>query len=157
MDETLYLLNFALLFTHQVDSAYWKEWEMFRLPGGLQLNLALNFGLLVVALAGFWLLLDGAAAGYGFALALAAGGVVAFALHSAFLVRGHPAFRTPASLLLLAATLPVSLLQAAFALAHLAYGGQNEMPARRAASRVHLRLGQPLLSDSAGAAEVCRR
>lgn len=119
MNETLYLLNFALLFTHQVDSAYWKEWEMFRLPGGLQLNLALNFGLLAAALAGFWLLLDGAVAGYAFALVLAAAGLLAFALHSAFLLRGHPAFRTPVSLLVLAAAVPVSLLQGAFAVAHL--------------------------------------
>ena len=27
-------LNFALLVTHQIDSAYWKEWELFHLPGG---------------------------------------------------------------------------------------------------------------------------
>ncbi len=32
----LYLLNFALLFTHKIDSAFWKEWELFGIPGGIR-------------------------------------------------------------------------------------------------------------------------
>jgi hypothetical protein len=39
----VYLPNFALLVTHQIDSAYWRECELFHLPGGVQLNLVLNF------------------------------------------------------------------------------------------------------------------
>lgn len=27
--KNLYLLNFALLFTHKIDSAYWHEWDFF--------------------------------------------------------------------------------------------------------------------------------
>ena len=49
----LYLLNFALLFTHEIDSAFWKEWEIFGIPGGIQVFLVLNFLLLLVALIGF--------------------------------------------------------------------------------------------------------
>jgi hypothetical protein len=29
-----YLINSVLLITHEIESAYWKEWELFRLPGG---------------------------------------------------------------------------------------------------------------------------
>ena len=27
----LYLVNAVLLITHEIDSAYWKEWELFKL------------------------------------------------------------------------------------------------------------------------------
>ena len=46
----LYLLNFALLFSHEIDSAFWKEWDLFGIPGGIQVFLFLNFLLLLVAL-----------------------------------------------------------------------------------------------------------
>lgn len=26
-------MNAALLVTHEIDAAYWKEWELFGLPG----------------------------------------------------------------------------------------------------------------------------
>jgi hypothetical protein len=36
------LLNLALLITHEIDSAFWKEWNLFGLPGGVQEFLALK-------------------------------------------------------------------------------------------------------------------
>lgn len=33
MLNTVVILNLALVLTHQVDGAYWHEWEMFQLPG----------------------------------------------------------------------------------------------------------------------------
>jgi len=50
--ENLYLLNLSLLITHEIDSAFWKEWELFRLPGGIQLFLLLNFVLVILYLLG---------------------------------------------------------------------------------------------------------
>jgi len=32
-------LNLSLVMAHQADAAYWKEWEKFRLPCGIQLSL----------------------------------------------------------------------------------------------------------------------
>ncbi len=116
LSVSLYGLNFALLFTHQIDSAYWKEWELFHIPGGAQLNLVLNFLLLVVALTGFSLLSQGLALGNLFALVLAGGGMFAFAVHSYFLSRGDIRFRTPVSIVLLVATLAVSIAQAVLAI-----------------------------------------
>jgi hypothetical protein len=41
-----YVVTFALLATHEIDSAYWHEWNLFRMPGGIGLLLALNLVLL---------------------------------------------------------------------------------------------------------------
>ncbi len=71
----LYLLNFALLFTHEIDSAYWKEWELFGIPGGIQVFLVLNLLLLLVALTGFRQVLLGERYGALFSLFLAASGI----------------------------------------------------------------------------------
>ena len=42
----LYLTNAVLLINHEIDSAYWKEWELFRLPGGIAGFLLLHSPLL---------------------------------------------------------------------------------------------------------------
>src|SRR5687767_10445014 len=47
------VLNLALVSTHQVDAAYWREWEMFELPGGIQLFNALNVVIFLVVLSCF--------------------------------------------------------------------------------------------------------
>jgi hypothetical protein len=36
------MLNLAFVLTDQVDRAYWYEWEIFRLSGGIQLNNFIN-------------------------------------------------------------------------------------------------------------------
>ncbi len=115
----LYLLNTAVLLTHEVDSAFWKEWEMFGLPGGLRLFLVLNLGLALAALYGFRELLRGARSGPWFAFALAAAGLFAVAIHSWFLATGHPQFRDSVSIGILAATLLLSVPQAVVAVREL--------------------------------------
>lgn len=44
-------LCLAFAIAHQIDAAYWQEWEMFGLPGGIQLNLLMNLALFVPLLA----------------------------------------------------------------------------------------------------------
>jgi len=112
----LYLLNFALLFTHEIDSAFWKEWELFGIPGGIQVFLVLNFLLLLVALIGFRQVLLGEKYGTAFSLMLAASGVFAFSIHSYFILNGRTEFTQPASLALLVIILIVSLVQGFVAL-----------------------------------------
>jgi hypothetical protein len=112
----LYLLNFALLFTHEIDSAYWKEWELFGIPGGIQVFLVLNFLLLIVALIGFRQVLQGGRYWNIFSLFLAASGVFAFFIHSYFLLNGRSEFNLPASMVLLVLILIVSLSQGLIAL-----------------------------------------
>ena len=48
----VYLANAVLLILHEIDSAYWREWELFRIPGGIALFLALHVPLLSVVLLG---------------------------------------------------------------------------------------------------------
>jgi hypothetical protein len=107
----LYLLNCALLFTHEIGSAFWKEWDLFGIPGGIQVFLFLNFLLLLVALFGYRQILSGARGGQWFSLLLGAAGVFAFSIHSYFILAGRPEFTLPASLVLLWLTLIVSLVQ----------------------------------------------
>jgi len=113
---SLYLLNTALLSTHEIDSAFWKEWELFGLPGGIQVFLVLNLLLLLAVLYGFGQLLRGARSGQMFALLLAAGGVFAFVIHGYFILTGHREFTLPVSMALLVAILVVSLIQGVQAL-----------------------------------------
>ncbi len=111
--ERLYILNLALLITHEIDSAYWQEWNLFAIPGGIQVFLALNFLLMLVGLLGLAQLLRQKPSAYIFSWLVIGAGLFAFGIHSYFLLAGHPEFRLPASLFLLAAVLVVSLCQAA--------------------------------------------
>ncbi len=109
----LYLLNAAVLITHEIDSAYWREWELFGLPGGIQVFLGLNLLLVIVILYGHQALALGRISGFVLSWALVAGGLFAVIIHTCFLLQAGEAFRLPASIALLAATLLLSLAQAA--------------------------------------------
>jgi hypothetical protein len=109
--EVLYLVNAALLITHEIDSAYWNEWDLLHLPGGIQLFLILNLGLVLLVLFGLRELIQRRRSGLWFSAGLAGAGILAFAIHCFFLIRGHPEFRLPISLAVLGASLVVSLIQ----------------------------------------------
>jgi hypothetical protein len=108
-----YLANAVLVITHEIDSAYWKEWELFRLPGGRAGFLLVHLPLVAAILYGQVLIHDRAFAGLVLSLLLAAGGLFAFTIHTLFIKRGRDEFKTPISLAILAATLVASLVQAA--------------------------------------------
>jgi len=107
----LYLLNASVLFTHEIDSAYWHEWELFGIPGGIQLFLVLNLLLVLLMLYGYRSLLLGQRSGLLLSWVLAAGGIFAAVIHTLFLLRGNQAFTTPVSLALLATILLLSVSQ----------------------------------------------
>jgi hypothetical protein len=109
----LYLLNAAVLLTHQIDAAFWHEWELFHIPGGSQLNLLLNLPLIVLVLFGLVALAQGRPAARFLYGLLAATGLFTAGIHSYFLLHGDTGFRLPVSLGLLAATLLLSLAQIA--------------------------------------------
>jgi len=94
----LYLGNAVLLINHEIDSAYWKEWELFRLPGGISMFLILHFPLLFLVLYGLILVYARSFAGLVFSLVLSAGGLFAFVIHIYFISKGRPQFRTPVSI-----------------------------------------------------------
>ncbi len=109
----LFLLNASLLIVHEMDSAYWKEWDLFHLPGGLRFFLIIHIPLVGLILYGFAELNRGTRFGLFTSLFLAAAGVFAFCIHSFFLKRGRDEFRDPVSIGILVATFIVSLAQLA--------------------------------------------
>jgi len=109
----LYVLNLTLLATHEIDSAYWHEWEMFRLPGGIHFFLVLNLLLLLILTYGLVQVVHWSRYAKAFSYTLAAAGLFAFAVHAAFLAFDFPQFRSPVSIGLLAAILAVSVAQIA--------------------------------------------
>jgi hypothetical protein len=113
--ELLYFTNTVLLFIHEEDSAYWREWELFGLPGGIQLFLLLDAVLIALGLVGFRYLILQRRAGLWFALAQAGCGVLAFVLHGIFILKGHREFTLPVSELVLFLTFAVSLAEARLA------------------------------------------
>jgi hypothetical protein len=113
----LYIGNATLLITHEIDSAYRKEWERFRLPGGIGFFLFLHFPLVLIILWGVVQVTRQTTMGRVLSLVLSAGGLIASILHGYFLKKGRPEFRNPVSLLILIATLAVSSIQAVIVLA----------------------------------------
>jgi len=111
----LYLTNAVLLILHEMDSAYWKEWELFRLPGGIGGFLLVHFPIFFAGLYGLVLVYRQTFAGLIFSLALSAAGIFAFGIHMYFIRKGRSEFNTPASRLILWAALLVSLAQAVVA------------------------------------------
>jgi hypothetical protein len=108
----IYLINSVLLITHEIDSAYWKEWELFKLPGGAGGFMALHLPLVFIVMYGFYQVSQETLAGLIISLILGLGGIFAFTIHTWFIKKGQPQFKTPVSLGILTATLAVSIAQA---------------------------------------------
>lgn len=109
----LYLLNAVLLINHEIDSAYWKEWELFKLPGGIGGFLIIHFPILFLVLYGLVLVYRQSFAGLIISLILCAGGIFAFCIHTVFMRKGRHEFNTRISRFILTLMLAVSTLQAA--------------------------------------------
>jgi hypothetical protein len=107
----LYLANTALLIAHEIDSAYWHEWELFHLPGGIQLFVVLNLLLVLVFLWGIPVIVLGRPGRRVFQWLLVAAGFLAPILHGAFLSGGDLRFRNAVSLSVLGAMALVSVAQ----------------------------------------------
>ena len=109
----LYLTNAILLIIHEIDSAFWKEWELFKLPGGIGGFLIMHFPLLFLILYGLVLVSEQSFLGFIISLILSAGGIFAFCIHTTFIRRGRHEFNTPISRFILTLMLGVSTIQAA--------------------------------------------
>ena len=107
----LYLSNSVLLINHEIDSAYWKEWELFKLRGGITRFLLIHFPLLIFILYGLILVSRHSLSGLVFSLILCFGGIFAFSIHTYFLKKGRNEFDKPISKFILVATLIVSIVQ----------------------------------------------
>jgi hypothetical protein len=107
--------------THEIDSAYWEEWKLFRLPGGINLFLILHFPLLFLLLFGLVQIHHGYLCGYILSLFFGLAGVAGFVIYMTFIGKGRPEFRKPVSLAILITMLPVSLLQVGLTIYHFVF------------------------------------
>ena len=107
----IYLVNAAFLINHEIDSAYQREWEVFRLPGGVTLFLALHFPILLLLLWGAVMVYLERPTGIVLSLVLAAAGIFACAIHTVFIKKGHQAFRAPISQFILWGGALISVVQ----------------------------------------------
>jgi len=112
----IYVINATLIIVHEIDSAYWKEWELFRLPGKISFFLILHIFLIFIILLGIIFLCRNSPWGLIISLIISLGGIFAFSIHSFFIKRGHPQFKTPVSQAILIAAFIVSLIQLALTL-----------------------------------------
>jgi hypothetical protein len=104
----LFLVNATVLITHQIDAAFWHEWELFLLPGGNQLNLLLNLPIIALVLYAHGRVVANLQTGMFFYKLLAALGFLTCAIHSGFFLLGSAAFVQPVSIALLLATFVLS-------------------------------------------------
>ena len=105
----LYFINAVLLIVHEIDSAYWREWDLFRLPGGISGFVLLHIPMIGAVLYGLLEVAKQTRTGLVFSFILAGVGLFAFSIHMLFIRKGHPEFKTPVSIGVLVATLIVSV------------------------------------------------
>jgi hypothetical protein len=108
----LFLVNAAFLITHEIDSAYWKEWDFFKLPGGSTSFMLLHLPLIFLILWGSVLVNQQSIAGLVLSLLLSLAGIFAFTIHAVFIKKGRNEFKVPISMFILTGTLLLSLAQA---------------------------------------------
>lgn len=96
--ERSYFSTLLLLVLHQIDAAYWHEWDMFYLPGGIQGYLLFNLIAMPVVLLGYRHVLLGTARAVLFAAICAALGALTFVIHAGFALAGFEQFHLPFSM-----------------------------------------------------------
>lgn len=105
----LYVADLALLATHQVDAAFWHEWDVFGVPGGLPFFLAFNLVAVGLLATGLVRVASRDRSAPAWARFCAGVGFVTVGLHAVFLVLDRTAFWTPPSLAILVAILVTSV------------------------------------------------
>ena len=118
------ILNLALVLTHQVDGAYWHEWEMFQLPGGIQLNNFINVLTFIALLYLFVPVVQRKASGITCSLVIAAISALVLPIHVGFAIAGYQQFHLPFSIFIIVGTFLLSILQVVLThRARLEFGG----------------------------------
>jgi hypothetical protein len=107
----IYLVNAVLLIVHEIDSAFWKEWEFFRIPGGISSFLVIHLFLVLLILFGIILVYQQTLTGLIISLLMSLGGIFAFSIHTYFIRKGRSEFNTPVSQVILIAALIASIVQ----------------------------------------------
>lgn len=107
----LYILNLTLLICHEIESAYWQEWKLFKLPGEITGFVLLHIPLILVLLWGVVQISNHSRIGIILSLILSLAGIFAFTIHTYFVKIGKEGFNLKISIVLLYAILVTSIVQ----------------------------------------------
>ena len=110
----LYFANTILLICHEIESAYWKEWELFKMKGGITLFVTIHIPLLALIFYGMFEFYEKTTVGAIFSILISLGGIFAFSIHTYFIKKGNEEFTLPISKILLYSILVISILQIIF-------------------------------------------
>ena len=97
--------------THQVDAAYWHEWEMFSIPGGIQFFNIFNLVLFVLLGACFVAVVERRASGFLGSIVIATTSALVLPIHAGFALAGFTQFHLPVSIVVIMATFVASVVQ----------------------------------------------
>jgi hypothetical protein len=96
----VYILNLMLLVLHEIESAYFKEWEILKLPGGITGFLLLHVPVLAVFFYGLAAISLASDLGLVIGIVAGAGGLLPILVHKV-LVRRKNAFHLPISIIVM--------------------------------------------------------
>lgn len=105
-------LNLSLVMAHQADAAYWREWEMFGLPGGIQFFTLFNLAAFMLLLWLFAAVVSRRRTGLRGSFVIAALSGVVLPIHAGFALAGFEQFHLPVSIAVIVGTFVVSVWQA---------------------------------------------
>lgn len=104
-----YIIVLTLIINHQIDSAYWHEWKLFNLEGGVDGFLWLHIPIWIFFLWSLTQVYTHTFTGIIIALITSIIGVGCFFIHQYFIKKGHKEFTTFVSQFHLWAILLVSI------------------------------------------------
>lgn len=98
-----YLLTSNFLIAHQIDAAFWKEWEMFNLPGGIQFFDMFNLVAFGPVLYGIKAIALNEKNGFYYSVVVSVLGIITFLIHTGFFLFDFKQFHLPFSILIIIA------------------------------------------------------
>ena len=109
--NAIVVLNITFLTGHQIDAAYWHEWEMFKLPGGIQFYNIFNLILFAISIGCLIPIVERRKVGRYASIAIASCSGIVLPIHSLFALAGFRQFNLPVSILLILGTFIISIIQ----------------------------------------------
>jgi len=78
----IFIINATLLILHEIESAYWKEWEILKLPGHITGFIIIHIPILLLMLYGLIEIEKQSSASNIFGLVFGIGGLAPFVVHT---------------------------------------------------------------------------
>jgi len=85
----LYIANATLLLLHEIESAYEKEWDILKLPGGITGFLLMHIPIIFVILYGLLEITKQTFMGFVWGIILGIGGIIPFVVHKIIVKRDN--------------------------------------------------------------------